>query len=135
MVTVSSIPEPMLTTQLSLLVKPSLAFRPSHSAATISTEYAMQCMMIVLLTRQCIYFLVSPRSSTWELFYDTAFSICSLGFSFPKLTEKSYIPKNTAPPVAIAVVLGTQPANKAAKPSFLKIWARRGPNDSTDGEG
>jgi len=54
MATVSSIPERMLTTQLSLLVKPSLAFRPSHSVTTIPKEYAMQCMMIVLLSRQCI---------------------------------------------------------------------------------
>lgn len=50
----SPVADSMLTTQLSSLVKPSLAFRPSHSATTVPKEYAMQCMMIVLLTRQCI---------------------------------------------------------------------------------
>lgn len=99
----------------------------------------MQCMMIIVnsarrCTSQILYCMLSSTLYHIRL-YETAFSICSLGFSFPKLTAKSYIPKNTAPPVAIAVVLGTQPANKAAKPSFLKIWARRGPNDKTDGDG
>jgi uncharacterized membrane protein len=54
MATVSQKAERMLTIQLSLLVKPSLAFRPSHSQMGFPTEYAMQCMMIVLLS-QCRY--------------------------------------------------------------------------------
>lgn len=37
----------------------------------------------------------------------------------------SYIPKNTAPPVAIAKVLGIAPLNKAFRPSSLNIRIRR----------
>jgi len=54
MATVFPVADRMLTIQLLSLVKPSLAFRPSHSANTDLTEYAMQCMMIVLLSRQRI---------------------------------------------------------------------------------
>jgi DNA-binding HxlR family transcriptional regulator len=54
MPTVSQMEERMLTIQLLSLVKPSLVSRPSHSQMGFPTEYAMQCMMIVLLSRQCI---------------------------------------------------------------------------------
>ena len=129
----------VLNIQLSSSAKPSLVFRLSSRHSSYVPAYAMQCMMIIVnsarrCTSQIPYYMLSSTLYHIRL-YETAFSICSLGFSFPKLTAKSYIPKNTAPPVAIAVVLGTQPANRAANPSFLKICARRGPKDKTDGDG
>lgn len=46
--------EHRLTIQLSSLAKLSLASKRSHNGPGVPKEYAMQCMMVVLLTRECI---------------------------------------------------------------------------------
>jgi hypothetical protein len=54
MATIFPVAARILTIQLSSLVKPSPVSRPSHSQMRFPTEYAMQCMMFVLLTGQYI---------------------------------------------------------------------------------
>lgn len=77
----------------------------------------MQCMLFDAHT----HILVEPADSGAS--------------SLPKLTAKSYMPRKTAPPIAIADVLGIHPANRAEIPSLRKMEASRGPKDSTEGDG
>lgn len=51
-----------------------------------------------------------------------------------KLTAASYMPRNTAPPNEIAIVLGTQPLNNVLGPSSRNIVTNRDGKERTEGE-
>lgn len=72
-------------------------------------------------------------SYTATIAYASA-SGASPSLGFPKLTAKSYMPKNTAPPNEMATVLGTHPPNNARVPSVLAISNNLGGKDKTEGD-